>query len=263
MRHRFFLTLIGAVAVAAPACNGADAGLGPTSIAYENEATDIVLEREYSSSWSEADQLWRAIPGLLVFGDGTVVVTIYDDDNEAPFDHYGARTINPAGMQALLSEARAAGLLGPLDLESEVANKILDGSAVSVTVRAAGGTFEHNAYMLGEEDALTVDRGRFAEFVTDLDDLSSMVGPANISSERPWTPEAYDIQARVDESGESTEILDWPVTDTDLARADCRLVLAEDLGSIPTTATADTRYRHETTVYEVWFGPWLPGRTRC
>jgi hypothetical protein len=264
MRCRRLLTITGILAVAASGCNGADAGLAEAPVVYETEATDIVLERSYWSAWDSSAQRWRAIPSLIVFGDGTAVMGDDEYDPEAAFHGYVARTITPDGMQALLSRAGDAGLLGPLDLESEKANQIMDGYAVSVTLRANGGTFEHYAYMLGEDGTGTADRDRFADFEDDLDDLSALLGADNVSSERPWVPAAYEIRARAeDEASAGTTVVEWPVDDVDLATAECRQVRAEDLDSITTTATVDTRFRQDGTVYDVWFGPWLPGHSRC
>ncbi|MFN8021435.1 MAG: hypothetical protein U0Q03_07905 [Acidimicrobiales bacterium] len=250
------------------------------SIEHGTDATAAIIRLSYEGGFVAPDTLFVNVPAVVVAGDGRVyspapVTAIYPGPLVQP---YTVRTISEAGIQMLLADASAQGLLGAApDYSAEM--MIADAPDTVVRIAAGGGTYEHRAYALGmgidsagnPADESTEPRRKLWAFVQQLTDLPATVGAAALGAESLFTPAAYRLRATaVDEAslgGLDVEptFVDWPSsTGVSLAAsAECASATAEQIGTLFADATQTTYFREGGTTYQLAVAVVLPGDAGC
>ena len=155
------LTSVG-VALLGVACAGVrapDPGDGASPIGHPAGAADLVLRVDVGGGFVPAQYHLRQLPSFSLFGGGTVItlgpqIEIYPGP---ALPNVQARSIDEAGIQAILRAADEAGLLGP-DAHYDHAC-VADLPTTTFTVVAEGRTHVVSAYALGFDDGTSTDPG--------------------------------------------------------------------------------------------------------
>ena len=111
-------------------------------------------------------------------------------------------TLDPDGLRAVLDAADKAGLLkAPPSYEpASGAAQVADAPTTSLEIHANGQTFDHQAYALGFQPngvESTPQRNALDRFVTQLKDLTALVGAEHLTADEVYTPERFGVIARV------------------------------------------------------------------
>ena len=248
-------------------------------IAHPTEPTDAVLRYGYSGGFVMMDYDFMRVPTLLIAGDGRVyrpgVMTMeYPGPLVGPIT---VSTLTEAGIQKLLAEADARGLLTPPAPDYVLENPMIaDAPNTDVELFAKGTSVLHSAYALGiampnQDEEVTPARQALLDYTKLLDDLAGTVGADQLGAEEMYTPAAYRIRARVADPSEVTgaepapTVVDWPAsTGVNLADAtDCVTLTAEQAGTVLTDAKQNTFFRQGDVVYFVAAAVVLPGDRTC
>lgn len=180
-----------------------------------------------------------------------------------------AQTVSPAGIEALLSAADAAGLFADVDYTSDDGLLIADASTSVLTITAAGTTYTHEAYALGIGGTeSTPERQALLDFLTALQtDPASIMGAENLGASSAYEPTAYQLIATpVDDlSGfdPAPTVDSWPPeSGIELAAAtECVESDRSVVGDVLGTATQLTFFSENDVVYQVTARPAYPGRS--
>jgi hypothetical protein len=241
-------------------------------IAHPTGADDVILKLSYEGGLVPASFFFVNTPSLLVSGDGRVF-----SQAAVPAIFPGpllpsllVRTINEAGIQALLGMVNAAGLLAPPP-EYPDPHNVADAPSTVLTIQAAGGTFVHSAYALGIGDPETGDRKKLLDLVTALGDVDKSAGADNLGSDGPFVPTVYRLQARVVDPSQITgqdpapTVVEWPTAAgvSLSSAATCARVDASAVGSLFLDAKQNTYFKDGEIVYEVAVAGVLPGDPAC
>jgi hypothetical protein len=248
-------------------------------IAHPTEPTEAVLRYGYSGGFVMEGFDFARVPTLLIAGDGKVyrpgVMTMeYPGPLIGPIT---VSTITEAGIQKLLVEADARGLLTPPAPDYVLENPMIaDAPNTDVELFAKGTSVLHSAYALGiatpnQEQEATPARQTLLEYTKLLDDLAGTVGADQLGAEEMYTPAAYRVRARATQPGElegfepAPTVVDWPAsTGVSLAVAtDCVTLTAEQAGTLLTDAKQNTYFREGDVVYFVAAAVVLPGDRTC
>lgn len=281
-RIGIFLT----VALMSGACVAAGSP-GPGGIAHPTGASDLVLRIETGGGLINPAFVAGQIPQLSIFGDGRVITTgpqiaIYPGP---ALPNVIASRISEEGLQKILENAQAAGLLGP-DAQYDFP-LIADAPTTTFTVVAAGGRHVISAYALAEagpNDAHLdpdVRRARAALFAFEqrVTDLRGMLGTAVVEAEGPYVPTSMRILAMPaqpdNSSGIEPNLKDWPLA-TPLATFGapggfaegmrCGTVSGAELTTLMPLLQASnqlTYWRSGGQTFQLTLRPLLPDETGC
>jgi hypothetical protein len=257
-----------------------------TGIEHPTGASELVLLIENTGGLTGAYLALTALPVVAVYGDGTVLSpdagwATYPGPALAPV---WATRLTEEGVQAILAEAEAAGLLGDDAQYTDV--PVSDAPTTRFTVNAGGRTTRVAAYALGFESQLpNVDvpdreaRAELQEFVDQMTDLPSWLPPAAIvERDVPYEPERLQVISQAaDESADpavETGELDWPLATPLpsfgepylLARSRCAVVEGADLNvllPLLRDATAVTRWNSGGEQFVLYTHPLLPHEDGC
>ncbi|MEX0847558.1 MAG: hypothetical protein WD023_07245 [Ilumatobacteraceae bacterium] len=246
---------------------------GGSTIEHPTGATDAVLRITYEGGFVAPGYAFVNTPALIVSGDGMaytpgVMTMQFPGPLVAPIT---VRTITEEGVQTLLQNASAAGLLATPP-EYPRNDMIADAPDTVVTIVAGGGTYVHRAYALGI-DANETDPARkaLADYVAAATDLTATVGAAALGPEATLEAAVYRFQATPTTEAElagydpKPTITDWP-TDTGIDLGTASSCASAPAGAVgPTFAAADqnTFFRQGTALYRLAVAPLLPGDTPC
>ncbi len=258
----------------------------PVGVAHPTGAGEAVLRLGYEGGYMTADMAFSQSPSMVITGDGLVltpgaVPAIYPGPLVMP---YFQRNIDEEGIQIVLAEAKASGLLAsPPDYTLPEGVGIADAPDTVLVLQANGATYEHRAYALdatgGDPNASTPARDALGGFVVALGDLEQLVGAEHLGEEAAFAPMAYRIRATptdppalIDTAAGSTAPLEpqptvqeWP-SGSGVALADaseCVRADASKLGEILTAATQLTWFREAGITYVVAVAIALPGDRDC
>ncbi len=253
---------------------------GPVSIAHSADPETAIIRIGSEGGFVPVDTYFVNIPSLVISGDGRAFVpgavpAIFPGPLIAPM---GVRSISEAGIQSLLAQASAAGLLDtPPDYTADTL--VADAPDTVVRFNVASGSFEHRAYALGfgvddtgaPAEELTDARRTLLGYVLELGDLASTVGAAELGAEVVFEPAAYRLRATPVTEAElaglepTPTIVDWPSsTGLDLERAgDCAQLDAVAAGRLFTDADQLTHFRQGDAVYRIAVAGVLPGDPVC
>jgi hypothetical protein len=169
----------------------------PNGIEHPMGASDLVLRWEMSGGFVSPGSLLGQIPSFSLYGDGTLITEgahteIYPGAALPPLL---AQTITEDGVQAILTEARDAGLL---DGDATYPFCVADVPDTVFTVNAGGRTSVVTATALGMSgtgcpDANDQARAKLFRFLTKLGDLQSWLPAGSIGAEHSYTPTALRI----------------------------------------------------------------------
>jgi hypothetical protein len=281
------------VAVIVAACVAAGSP-SPTGIAHPTGPNELVLRIESGGGLVAPGFLVGQIPMLSIYGDGRVVVP------GAQIDIYPgpalpsvvAYRISEEGIQKILENAQAAGLLGP-DAHYDDPF-VADLPTTTFTVYAGGGKHVISAYGLAEatgNDAQLdpdVRRARAAlyQFEQKVGDVRGFLGPTVVvepeAQYQPTTMRIYVTAAVPDQSGGlQPNFQDWPLT-TPLAEFGaptspsngqlntggmrCGTVTGDDLKTLmPKLQVSNqlTFWRSGAETYQLILRPLLPDESGC
>jgi hypothetical protein len=230
----------------------------------------------------------RSVPGISIYGDGRMIVEgpmieIYPGP---ALPNLLVTQLSEDALQAILREARAAGLLGEDAIHDYPC--IADASTTTFTVVAQGRIHTVSAYALGYESELDpnacagfeVDvqaRARLLEFQTELTDVRSWLPEGSVGPEHEFTPNAMRVYVTpyvgepALEQPEVTWPLDQPLSsfgspDASLADARCGIVTGEDLQALFSEARSAnelTPWVSEGETFGLLFRPLLPDEADC
>lgn len=185
------------------------------------------------------------------------------------------QSVSPAGIDALLTAAAAAGLFADIEYSSDDGLFIADAATSALTINVDGSTYRHEAYALGigsgpggEVTESTPERQALLDFLTALrNDPASLVGAENLGSSADYEPDAYQLVATPieDLSGfdPPPSVQPWPAgTSVDLTTAtECVEVERQAIGDLFADATQLTFFEQDGEIYRVTPRPAYPGRT--
>ncbi len=304
MNRRTFLTTIivtPAVAAFLAACGDDSTGPAGTSpdttgpgttvgggsgIAHAIGAGDAVLRLGYEGGFMTADAVFAQSPSLVITGDGLVITpgavpAIYPGPMVMPFFQ---RTIDEAGIQAVLVAAKDAGLLASApDYTLPDGIGIADAPDTVLVIQANGASYEHRAYALdltaGDGSASTPARDALAAFVAKVNDLAALAGADHLGAEEPHRPTAYRMRATpvevpppavgTDSTAMPTEpqptVTPWPAdTGVVLAQAsNCLVADAAKVGAVLSAANQLSYFSEGGVTYQLAVATALPGDKGC
>jgi hypothetical protein len=247
----------------------------PAGIEHPFGADQFVLRISYAGGFVGANYDFVRYPSFLVTGDGRTVQTgavpaVYPGPLLPPLLE---RTIDEAGVQALLAAANDAHLLGPAPDYTAAENYVADAADTVVEIHANGATYVHRCYALdippptGTTD--TPARKNLAAFVALMTDLEHAAGAPHLGAIGPVQASTYRVQATPVDPASYGEpkptVVDWPAG-TGLALADaskCSTVDAAEVTDLFASANQLTFFREAKVVYQVTAVPVLPGDVTC
>ncbi|MEP6296811.1 MAG: hypothetical protein ABJ382_05750 [Ilumatobacter sp.] len=184
------------------------------------------------------------------------------------------QTVTPAGVDALIAAADAAGLLTDADYSTDAELVVADAATSVLTITVDGTTYRHEAYALGigggpgtEPAESTPERQALLEFLTTIQtDPSSIFGDDNLGGATVYEPTAYQFiamsMAGADIVADAT-VVEWPSdTGIDLASAtECVELDRAVIGDLFEDATQLTFFVQDGENYVVTPRPAYPGRS--
>ncbi len=297
--RRGFLAGSGAAA-AALALGGSRAGTVAaqgSSFEVPTGPTEVILQVAIEGGFVAAQSVLVQMPMFSLFGDGLVVTqgptTLQFPGPALP--NLRARRLSPEGIQAVLAEARTAGLLGEdIFLRTD---QVADAGTTTFTTTANGKTTDVSAYALGTEVPPGVTGSvaemyrKLAEFQAKLDTLEDWLPEGGIAEDEtayevtrlqvvalPWGTLSVPPEATGDP-------VPWPL-DTDLgtlgvplAETDSELATFPEFGEARCSAfegddattlvealnaaNAQTEWESNGASYAIFPRPLLPNETGC
>jgi hypothetical protein len=287
MRTRLFAIVLLATTLLA-ACGRLNDG-GPGSgggIEHPTGPNDLVIRIALGGGFVPVEYNLRSVPGISIYGDGRMIIEgpqieIYPGP---ALPNLQVRRLTEEAIQAILEEARKAGLLGP-DASYDYPC-VADAATTTFTVVAEGRTHTVSAYALDFNDLQGtaacpgVDdeaRAKLFDFQVKLGGLDSWLPEGSIGREQPFEPtemRVYVLPYRGDPALQQPPI-DWPLApeleafgepDPNLMDVRCGVVAGEDLA----TLLQDARSANELTPWtsdgrelSLLFRPLLPDEHTC
>jgi hypothetical protein len=260
-------------------------GGGP-AVDHPTGADELVLRVATGGGFVPVEFHLREVPGFSLFGDGRLVV-----EGPVPEIHPGpalpnlqVSQLSEEAMQAILEQARAAGLFGEdahydypcvTDLPTTTFTLVAEGRTHTVSAYALGFENEMDAGDCGDVD---VDaRSALLAFWEKLGNLASWLPEGSVGEEEPFTPDemrVYVLQYRGDPQLEQ-EPVEWPLAgsltrfgepDANLADARCGVVEGTDLDALLPLAHSANQLSPWTSgerEFALVFRPLLPDEHGC
>lgn len=255
-----------------------DDSVPPAADGYQHPTgeDDVVVEYAEVGGFMPREFAFQQTPNVLVSGDGRVFgpgvqIAIYPGPLLPAVQ---VQPITEAGIQAILTAADVAGLLQPVEYDQPT--NIADASTARVTIDVNGETYVHEAYALGlalpgqKGEETTAERQVLADFIAQLNDLSTLAGADELGEQTLFDPSEYGIEALVVDDlsaygsdGIEPTVADWPAeVSVRLADAStCTIVPADEVGETLAAANQLTFFTDAGVTYQVLAKPILPGAT--
>lgn len=298
--RRGFLT--GGAAAAALAIGGSRVGVG-TAAAQDGSfdvptgSADVLLRVTNEGGFTMAQAILVQMPVFSLFGDGLLITqgptTLQFPGPALP--NLRARRLSPEGIQAVLTEANAAGLLGAdIFLRTD---QIADASTTTFTASANGKTTVVSAYALGTEIPPGVTGSvadmyqALLDFQTKLNTLQDWLPAGGIAEEEttyettrlrviaiPWGtlsvpqeptggPFTWPLETDLGTLGvplaeTDSELGSWP----EFGEAKCTAFEGDDAATLVealTAANAQAEWESNGASYAIFPRPLLPNETGC
>lgn len=248
-----------------------DSPLDEESDGEPDAASTVVFEYGIYGGFTTRDVAFQRSPLLLVSSDGLLITpaavpAIYPGPL---LPQHTVQTISPAGIDALISAAREAGLLTDVTYGSD--GNIADAGTATVRISVDGVTYSHEAYALGigagprGGSESSPERQALSDFLERLAVPESVIGAEHLGAAEPYQPAAYQISA--EPAGDLTfddiepTIVEWDVATVSLAdAAGCVEVARADIGDLLDTATQLTFFRENNVEYILMARPALANR---
>jgi hypothetical protein len=245
----------------------------PRAYPHPEGADEVVISYAELGGFMPREFAFQQTPNILVSGDGFVFtpgaqIAIYPGPLLPAVQ---VQTITEEGIQKILAAADEAGLLAEVDYAEN--SLVADAPTATVTINAAGQSFVHEAYALGLDPSgteSTPERQALFDFVTRLQDLTTLVGAENLGETTIFDPSEYAIEATpvadlsaYGSDGIEPTVEDWP-QDASVRLADassCTTVPAAEVGAALGAANQLTFFTDAGVVYQVSARPVLPGST--
>jgi hypothetical protein len=291
MRTRTLAVPLLASALLLGACGGLDgdggggSGGGTAGIDHPTGPDELVLRVETGGGFVPVEYNLANVPGFSLFGDGRVIVTgpmieIYPGP---ALPNLQVTRVAEEGIQAILEEARRAGLFGRDATYGFPC--VTDLPTTTFTLVAEGATHTVSAYALGFEDSTTgscpgvetQERARLVELSRKLGDLASWLPEGSVGRTEEYVPQAMRIFVtpyRQDPELEQDPVR-WPLEDDlgsfgspapDLADYRCGVVDGEELRTLlPVARSANqlTPWASDGDPVGLVFRPLLPDEAGC
>ncbi|MGH2671908.1 MAG: hypothetical protein ACRDHC_02920 [Actinomycetota bacterium] len=289
MRTRTLPIALLTVALFAGACGrfNDDDGPGSGGIDHPNGADQLVLRIAEGGGFVPVEYNLRSIAGISIFGDGRMIVEgpmieIYPGP---ALPNLQATRLTEDAIQAILQEARTAGLLGQ-DATYDYPC-VTDLPTTTFTIVAEGRTHTVSAYALGfaegaetSADCPGVDaaaREKLFDFQMKMGDLRSWLHEGSIGQEEPFAPTEMRIYV-LPYSGDPELMqppVNWPLSQTlqrfgdedpNLADIRCGVIGGNDLEVLlPEARSANelTPWTSEGGEFSLIFRPLLPDEHTC
>jgi hypothetical protein len=284
MKIRMLAITLAAAALLAACGRFNEGGSSDDAIAHPTGADELVLRVSQGGGFVPVEYNLRALPGISIYGDGRMIVEgpmieIYPGP---ALPNLQVRELTEDAVQAILVEARRAGLLGA-DAHYDYPC-VADAATTTFTAVAEGSTHQVSAYALGPDEAAGdcpgVDeqaRAELFEFQAKLAGLDDWLPVGSIGSEEPFTADemrVYVLPYRGDPELEQPKV-DWPLRpeldtfgepDPNLEDIRCGVVTGEDLATLlPEARSANelTPWSSDTGEFALIFRPLLPDEHTC
>jgi hypothetical protein len=277
---------LSALALLAAACGRVtgSGGSGGGGIEHPTGADELVLRMDVGGGFVAPTYELARIPTWSLFGDGRVITEgpqamIYPGP---ALPNVQVQTITEDGIQAILEQARQAGLMGP---DRDYAfHCITDAPTTTFTIYADGQKHVITAYALGEsqgpcQGADTAARAKLAAFQAELSDLARWLPAGSIGQQGRFEPSEMRVyvQPYSGASGQDLhqDAIDWPLAqqlsafgqpDPSLQDLRCGVVAGSDLLALLTDAERAnqlTPWRDGGARYSLIFRPLLPDEHSC
>jgi len=281
MTRRLALPLLAAVlGFTAAACGSEKVNVSDEpsgGISYPTGADEAVVRLSTGGGLVPEGADFRTPPDLLITGDGTVYragaqIAIYPPPLVPSIT---TAALDPAGVQAVLDAAKKAGLLStPPSYEPATgAAQVADAPTTTLEINADGQTYTHRAYALGFQPngvESTPQRNALDRFVTQVKDLTTLVGAERLTADEVYTPERFGVIARPATPEElaptqdqiTPEVVPWPEGAPPLSSmAQCTEVPASAVADTFDNANQLTRFSQDGTTSTVFVRVLLPGET--
>lgn len=287
MRTRMLAITLVAAALLTACGRFNDTGAGDDAIAHPTGADDLVLRVATGGGFVPVEYNLRSLPGISIFGDGRMIIEgpVIEIYPGPALPNLQVRHLTEQAIQAILREARAAGLLGA-DATYDYPC-VADLPTTTFTVAADGRTHTVSAYALGfteaaEESAQCpgVDaqaRQRLYDFQLKIGGLDGWLPEGSFGPEQPFEPNemrVYVLPYRGDPELEQPKV-DWPLLpeldrfgepDTNFTDIRCGVVAGEDLATLmPEARSANelTPWASDSGEFALIFRPLLPDEHTC
>lgn len=232
------------------ACADAANGPGDGGIDHPTDAADVLVRVEIGGGFVPIEWNFRNLPAFALYGDGTLVtpgaqIELYPGP---ALPAISRRTVDEAGIQAILRETLDATEGLPADLGDMGTIGIADAATTYVTVRGGDVDRRIEAYALSElperpqgmpEDVYRA-RQRLAELVTKLGSLDAWVPDGSLGPEEAFEGEAARVFVSRYRAVDDLEqqVISWP--------------LGGSLASFGTSDGLPEGYRCGTVMGEEW-----------
>jgi hypothetical protein len=268
--------------------NGGGTGDDPIpTIDHPTGANDLVLRVATGGGFVPIQYNLKAVPGVSIYGDGRMIVDgpVMEIYPGPALPNLQVTRLSEDAIQAILAEARAAGLLGPDASYDEMC--VSDMPTTTFTVNADGATHTVSAYALGFGDGTTGETGQCGQeaaarqlltaFSTKLTDLASWLPQGSLGAEEPYLPSemrVYVTAYQGDPQLEQTPI-EWPLEgelgrfgarDVNLSEYRCGVISGDDLAAVlPLAQQANelTPWTSAGTDHSLVLRPLLPDEHGC
>lgn len=276
-----FLAALAVLLISACGSGDNDTTKVGTTVSYPTGSTDVVLQVESCCGYTSMEYQLSLVPTATIYGDGRTIVSGPVTEQYPPHALPNLLTghVDRATIVALLNQARADGLLEPLDFgEPPISDyptttvTINDGTEHTQAVYALGVEDGEHRTALGLTDAQVQARRRIQDFVTAVAEAAAR--DARV---------AYEPQAvAVFVSPAPNSVIDdavapgsaaWPLGDLATLGAPlefgpyrCGVLTGADATSALTaaaTATSITRWQSAGAEYTIAWRPLLPAETTC
>jgi hypothetical protein len=289
MRTRTLPIALLTMALLAGACGrfNDDPGPGGGGIDHPTGADQLVLRVSTGGGFVTLEYNLRSIAGISIYGDGRMIVEgpmieIYPGP---ALPNLQVTHLSEDAIQAILQEARTAGLLG--EDASYDYPCVADLPTTTFTVSAEGTTHTVSAYALGftegaeaSADCPGVDaeaRAKLYDFQVKLGDLRSWLPAGSIGQAEPFEPSEMRIyvQPYRGDPGLTQPQADWPLArtletfgdaDPNFADIRCGVIGGDDLRMLmPEARSANelTPWASEGGEFSLIFRPLLPDEHTC
>ena len=295
MRIRMLVATLLALALFATACgnlnddNGSAGGGGGNDdgIAHPTGADELIFRVAIGGGFVPVEYNLRAVPSISIYGDGRMIVEgpVIEIYPGPALPNLQVRHLTEDAIQAILVEARAAGLLGA-DASYDYPC-VTDLPTTTFTTVAEGQTHTVSAYALGFDDSGmgggacegtdTEARAKLSAFQEQLGDLGSFVPEGSVGPEEGF--EASEMRVFVlayrGDPSLPQEGQEWPLPeplvafgepDPNLSDIRCGVVAAEDLSTLMPLAQQANQLTPWTSggeEYQLLFRPLLPDEHTC
>ena len=262
MTRRLALPLLAVVAGLTAACGSekVDVSDQPAGgVSYPTGADQPVVRLSTGGGFVPEGADFRTPPELLIMGDGTVYlpgaqIEIYPGAAPAG-DHDGdPRPGRPPRRPRRRRQGRPAEGAAVLRARVAARPRWPTRRRPACEINANGQTFDHRAYALGFQPngvESTPQRNALDRFVTQLKDLTALVGAEHLTADEVYTPERFGVIARAATPEElaptpdqiTPEVVPWPDAAPPLASMTaCTEVPAAAVGDTFDQANQLTRF---------------------